>query len=641
MFFRYEIFQKNSDSEISLCDAAISIKGIHNGFISEYINKVCKKQKKGLRCKELNAELGIPNELKQRIENISGKEYVFNPEAYCIQIGEITNIYAESLNGIIHAVTALKHLSEQNNMKEAFIYDKPYIERRGAHFFIPGRKHVNEFKKMIDNLMVNYKYNTIIFEVGGAMEYKRHPRINREWEKYCSMLLQNSGTADRIQHYTYPWPKNAIHPENGGGSYLSQEEMRDLIAYCEERGIEVIPEIPSLSHADYIVRAYPELNERASDNDPDTYCPSNPKSYEIMFDIIDEVFEVFGNPHYASIGHDEVVTICICDKCRQVDATELFIRDIKMLNDYMEKKGTVTLMYGDKFCPLRNADGSPYIDEKGKLCGGLQGYDENDTRYVPELYKAYEKLPENITILDWYWIHRFDHVFSERNVWLANVKGYEFEGWQKRIKENIKGVFASNWGRSDNINMLRNGVIQSLIFNSYMCWNKDYDDLKDRGELIDKMLKELNNYYLNNLLEYSPEKEYITVIHTTDCFIEYRSFLDGDFINEEDYHIGDYKIKYKDGTVYREKIIYGKNISNMKLDIKFFSQSLGEVSCMTVPCKYGDKTYYKWIFENPFADKEIESISFEAVEGFKEKISAFVTEKYYTGTVAEITGENL
>ena len=30
---------------------------------------------------------------------------------------------------------------------------------------------------MID-LLVYYKYNSIILEIGGAMEYKRHPEIN-------------------------------------------------------------------------------------------------------------------------------------------------------------------------------------------------------------------------------------------------------------------------------------------------------------------------------------------------------------------------------------------------------------------------------------------------------------------------------
>ncbi|MBR6793073.1 MAG: hypothetical protein IKM48_01800, partial [Clostridia bacterium] len=36
-----------------------------------------------------------------------------------------------------------------------------------------------------------------------------------------------------------------------------------------------------------------ELNERKEDAYHDTYCPSNPKTYEVLFDILDEVCDVF------------------------------------------------------------------------------------------------------------------------------------------------------------------------------------------------------------------------------------------------------------------------------------------------------------------------------------------------------------
>ena len=45
---------------------------------------------------------------------------------------------------------------------------------------------------------------------------------------------------------------------------------------------------PLLSHSDYICLAHPELREREEDPYPDTYCPSNPDTYRIVFDILED-----------------------------------------------------------------------------------------------------------------------------------------------------------------------------------------------------------------------------------------------------------------------------------------------------------------------------------------------------------------
>ena len=85
----------------------------------------------------------------------------------------------------------------------------------------------------------------------------------------------------------------ATHTELAGGRWLTTGELRELKAECDRRHIEIIPEVQSLSHSYYLCCAHPEIAERADDPWPDTYCPSNPKSYELLFDIMDEVIELF------------------------------------------------------------------------------------------------------------------------------------------------------------------------------------------------------------------------------------------------------------------------------------------------------------------------------------------------------------
>ena len=80
--------------------------------------------------------------------------------------------------------------------------------------------------------------------------------------------------------------------------------------------IEVIPEIPSLTHVYYLLTRHPELSEYPGDNWPDTYCPSNPASYELMFDVYDEYIEVM-QPEMIHIGHDEWrMPLDVCPHCR-------------------------------------------------------------------------------------------------------------------------------------------------------------------------------------------------------------------------------------------------------------------------------------------------------------------------------------
>ena len=121
----------------------------------------------------------------------------------------------------------------------------------------------------------------------------------------------------------------------GGADVLEHEEVAALVDFAREYGIETIPEIQSLSHVQYITIAHPEIAEldesvkdvamdtRSTDQPPSTfyhhsYCPSHPKSYEIIFDLIDEIVEVCRPKKYVHMGHDELYQMCLCPRCKGV-----------------------------------------------------------------------------------------------------------------------------------------------------------------------------------------------------------------------------------------------------------------------------------------------------------------------------------
>ena len=104
--------------------------------------------------------------------------------------------------------------------------------------------------------------------------------------------------------------------------------------------IEVIPEIPSLTHGYYLLTRHPELAEYQGDIWPDTYCPSNPDSYKLMFDVYDEYLDVI-HPKMVHIGHDEWwgAPVGSCPLCKGKDYSMLFAGDVIRIHNYFAKKG--------------------------------------------------------------------------------------------------------------------------------------------------------------------------------------------------------------------------------------------------------------------------------------------------------------
>lgn len=343
MFFEFRYVKINSEVFFLSSDSTVSSD--EDSYAMEYINKVLSGCSTDGKRMNVSLKFGIPESIKSAVGDIFSDD----DESYAVEITEDEiNLYSPSHRGLLYAVSTFKQLIESGNVRQMLIFDYPDKQIRGYRVFIPGRENFDDFKKMVD-MLVYYKYNAIMIEVGGAMEYKRHPEINKEWVEFCREVHRSPNEAKRIQKETHTqWKKNSIHADNGGGSFITQTELRELIAYCKERGLHVIPEVPTLSHCDYIVRAHRELNERYEDTYPDTYCPSNPKTYELVFDILDEIIDVF-KPQYINIGHDELYTLAKCPLCREKNPVDLYVGDIERISDHLKSKGIKTIIWAEKF----------------------------------------------------------------------------------------------------------------------------------------------------------------------------------------------------------------------------------------------------------------------------------------------------
>ena len=82
-------------------------------------------------------------------------------------------------------------------------------------------------------------YNTVFLEVGGAMQFDRHPEINEGTKAFARWVFDHHsrplGVGGRFQ--------DSAHAELAGGDTLSKDEIKELVEFTRLYGIEVIPEI--------------------------------------------------------------------------------------------------------------------------------------------------------------------------------------------------------------------------------------------------------------------------------------------------------------------------------------------------------------------------------------------------------------
>ncbi|MGE5531757.1 MAG: family 20 glycosylhydrolase, partial [Bacteroidota bacterium] len=364
------------------------------------------------------------------------------------------------------------------------ISDRPIKPIRGIHTYLPARENLAYFKRFIEWLG-RHKINTMFLEVGAGMEYKRHPEINKAWVKFCKDAMSYPGGPDALQDSQYFW-KNSTHTELAGGSFLTQKEIKQIVKWCADNAIEIMPEVQSLSHSYYLCMAHPEIAEVKEDPWPDTYCPSNPKSYELYFELLEEIIEVF-TPRLIHIGHDEAYIFQFCDECKQHDAAEIYAGDITKVHDWLAERGIRIAIWGDKLLEIHHPNGTIY--------GGVE---RNTVRYgkpfhMPAVNRCVDLIPKDTLIFDWYWSLSYDSakMLADKGFQMiyGNFHAPSFENWQKhRENKSLLGGEASLWAEVDDWSIGRNGSYHTLLWAANDLWS-DFDPDANRQQLIDDIAR--------------------------------------------------------------------------------------------------------------------------------------------------------
>ncbi|NLD87899.1 MAG: family 20 glycosylhydrolase, partial [Clostridiales bacterium] len=566
--------------------------------------------------------LPVDEEIKCKIKDTFDAEYREVEDCYVVDTTcEEIKVYSDSMSGHLYGANTLLAQSYFNDglIPKGLIYNIPRCPFRGLKVYMPASDDLDSFYRTVD-LLGYLRCNKLIIEVGGAMEYKSHPEINEAWLEFCKEMNKYPDRANEIQNKTYPWAKNSIHFENGGGKYLTQDTVRKLVKYCTDRGFEVIPEMPTLSHADYLLMPHPELAERKEDMWPDVYCPSNPGSYELVFDLFEEVIDVF-NPKIMHIGHDEYYSIGICDKCKGKSGEQIYADDINKLYDYLAERGIRTMLWAEKLIDAISMTGVHY--------GGSElrkRYSDGTVEIVrPATFKSIDMVPRDIIAHHWYHSiqNYFDDEYLKRGMDMVygNFTAHTFLDWNRRLAAGAKGGAPSHWSSLEDDTLQRNAVFLSLIYSTELYWDEDYDDAKF-PQYLDECFYELFMHCNRDVMA----RPHFEIVHTTTIKRPYVYISSLPMQLEKD-TIGKYIVTYDDGTVHEIPIVYGLNITNKnrtwgrkyhgdaredfgvaERDSYMVDSLLVEVGYTALPMKDGSDTIFKIEAENPYPEKRIMSV---------------------------------
>jgi len=579
----------------------------------------------------VTAHSPIPQAVKDEVSGAAGIPFADHEEGFVLRVTrDCAEVFADTQAGVTAGcMTLLQCLDDDRTLPVDLLWDYPVSKVRGVKLYMPGRGGIAFFKGFIDQ-MVYYRHNTVMLEIGGAMEYKRHPGINQKWDEYCTVMSAYPGKANEVQS-AHKWFKNSIHFENGEGSWLTQDEVRDLAAYCAARGVEIIPEVPCTSHCDYMLNYRPELAERPDDPYPDTFCPSNPASYELLWDILDEVVEVF-DPKIINIGHDEYYSIGVCEVCKQRDAVDILTQDLTRIYDYLKAKGVQTMFWADKILNMTDNCGFGGAEIKMHKNWNLE---KEFWGIIPATWPAVDTIPKDMICLNWSWGYRgTDEVYRDGGfqVVFGNFSGTEMLRYRERCAGNVHGGIQSNWSVTNETYLQRNGIYFELAFDNILFWDKSFSD-NYFLDYADISFGSLYRYKHRSALNDAPGA-YIRVTHTTDRFLKTKYYT-SELLDPNRYDMGAYVVTYQDGSTAKLPVVYGENISCSDLawidpsdqdiqswldrtqndKLRFVSPSIRGVAYTTLPVREGRETWYTTVFANPFPEKTVVSLAYQPPQG--------------------------
>ncbi len=267
-------------------------------------------------------------------------------EGYCLACRDgKAYINAKTETGLFWGLETLKQLLLQGDGTVPFvkITDYPRFSYRGYMLDCGRYFYEKDDVKRIIDLMALHKLNVLHWHLtedqGWRVEIKKYP------------LLTEKGSYRSHTNFGFK-------PHSG---YYTQDDIKDIVAYCHERKIKVIPEFDVPGHTVSAIACYPYLScfDRKLSVAThwgvkhDILCAGKESTYQFVFDVLDEFMELFPDK-IIHIGGDEAVKTRwkLCPHCQAEmkkhalkTEDELQMYFMTKVNDYLNEHGFKSIMW--------------------------------------------------------------------------------------------------------------------------------------------------------------------------------------------------------------------------------------------------------------------------------------------------------
>ncbi|MBQ0024450.1 MAG: beta-N-acetylhexosaminidase [Bacteroidales bacterium] len=293
-------------------------------------------------------------------------------EAYRLVVKENTAVVeASSRAGVLYAIQTLKQMlpvkvygnepapEEDWRLACCEIFDAPRFEYRGMH--LDCCRHfftLDEVRRYIDAMAI-YKMNRLHWHLtedqGWRVEIKKYPRLTEVGAfRNGTMIGKDFKSNDGIRY----------------GGFYTQEEVKEIISYADERGITVIPEVDLPGHMLAALASYPELGCEGSQPyevwtiwgvSKQVLSVGKEDTMKFLEDVVGELADIFPS-EYFHIGGDE----CPKDEWKNDPACQAKIKELGLVSD--EKASAEARLQNYVTARIQN-----YLAAKGKK---IIGWDE-------------------------------------------------------------------------------------------------------------------------------------------------------------------------------------------------------------------------------------------------------------------------
>lgn len=364
-------FKLDGNATVTYSDAVLENEA---GWASKYI-----KDETAL---ELAAVAGENGDIRMSIDSgLSAEQYVLDINSKGV------NIVGGSPAGVFYGVQTLRKCiaSAGDKLPAVHIEDWPAFGYRGAHFDVCRHFFtVDEVKTYLD-MMALHNMNELHWHItedqGWRIEIKKYPRLVEIGSRRDETLIGRPVNA-----------KTDLYDGTPYGGYYTQDEVRGILKYAESLHIDVIPEIDLPGHMQAALAAYPELGCTGGPYkvwtkwgvSEDVLCAGNPKIYDFLDDVLDEIMDLFPSK-YVHVGGDECPKVRWhnCPKCNAFMA-ELGLKDdehhskedklqsyvMKHVSDHITARGR-TVIGWDETLEGGAAPGSIIMSWRGEA-GGIE-----------------------------------------------------------------------------------------------------------------------------------------------------------------------------------------------------------------------------------------------------------------------------